>query len=156
MTDSPEPRIPPALSPVGGLDGVPLPLALRVLCVDDNRDAANSVGLLLRLLGADPEVCYDGPTALTAVERGRPDVAVLDINMPGMDGCELAGRLRDRFRDRPPLLVALTAHGDEKMLRRTADAGFDRHLTKPADPRTLIALLADHLRGQQQAASPTA
>jgi CheY-like chemotaxis protein len=120
----------------------PAPL-LRVLCLDDNRDAADTLGVLLELAGFQTAVFYDGPTALAAVESFRPDAALIDISMPGMDGCEVARRLRQWAGDRSLPLVALTALSGEEARRRTAEAGFDLHLTKPVDPDTLALLLAD-------------
>src|SRR5262249_20398803 len=81
---------------------------VRVLCVDDNRDSAETMALLLGLLGFDARACYDGRTALEVAAEFQPDVCLLDINMPVMDGNELAGRLRDRYGGRPLLLVAAT------------------------------------------------
>ena len=118
-------------------------LHLRVLVVDDNRDAADTLADLLRLCGADVRVCYDGPTAVRAAAEFRPDAGLFDVNMPRMDGCELAARVRAAAGDRPLLLVAATAADDPDETRREAVAGFDLHLTKPADPARLVAVLAD-------------
>src|SRR5947209_20236945 len=88
-------RQPPALAEAGGLVLAPLPYApIRVLCVDDNRDAASSLGTLLRLTGFVTEVCHNASTALELADRFRPEACVLDVSMPGMDGCELAKVLR--------------------------------------------------------------
>ncbi|MDB5313593.1 MAG: response regulator [Gemmataceae bacterium] len=116
---------------------------LRVLCVDDNRDCADTLGILLELVGFDACVCYDGVSALAAAETFRPDAAILDLTMPGMDGGELARRLRERPWARTLPLVALTALSDEEARRRTAGAGFDLHLTKPVSPDRLANVLAD-------------
>lgn len=113
----------------------------RVLCVDDNPDVADSEALLLGLCGYDARACYGGEDALAAADGFRPDACLLDLNMPGMDGCELARRLR--ARGRCPLLVAVTARGGDEDRRRTAAAGFDRHLVKPVDPARLLELLED-------------
>ncbi len=117
------------------------PIARRVLVADDNRDAADSLGDLLRLLGADVRVVYDGPAALAAVAAFRPAVALLDIGMPGMDGYEVARRVRERPGSDAPALVALTGWGQDEDRRRSAAAGFDHHLVKPADVAALAALL---------------
>jgi signal transduction histidine kinase/ActR/RegA family two-component response regulator len=114
----------------------------RVLVVDDNRDAAQSLGLLVELLGADVRVVYDGPTALQAIEGYDPTVAVLDIGMPGMDGYEVARRIRQAGGSRRPTLIALTGWGQEEDRRRCRSAGFDHHLTKPIDPKAFQELLA--------------
>lgn len=116
---------------------------LRVLCVDDNRDAADTLGILLELVGFEPRVCYDGKTALEAAEAFRPDAAILDLSMPGMAGDELGRLLRERPWARQIPLVALTALGDEEARRRTTAAGFDLHLTKPVSPDRLANVLAD-------------
>jgi CheY-like chemotaxis protein len=119
------------------------PPVLRVLCVDDNRDAADTLRVLLELVGYEARVCYDGVTALAEADLYRPDACILDLSMPGMDGIEIGRRLRERDWGRTLPLVALTALGDEETRRRTAQAGFDLHLTKPVDPDRLANVLAD-------------
>src|SRR4051794_38736867 len=118
------------------------PPVLRVLCVDDNRDAADSLGILLELAGFYPLVCYDGPSALRVTESFRPDACILDLSMPGMDGDELGGRIRDMTPGRLFPMVAVTSMGDQAARRRTTEAGFDLHLTKPIDPDRLANVLA--------------
>lgn len=117
------------------------PPGFRVLVVDDAPDAADSLAAILQLHGADARACYNGPTALTVADEFDPDAAVLDVNMPGMDGCVLAGRFRERS-DRSPLLVALTGMCDDDTRRRTQAAGFDLHLVKSGDLSDLERLLA--------------
>jgi len=117
-------------------------LHLRVLVVDDNRDAADSLADLLRLRGADVRVCYDGRAALAMFEEFDPDAGLFDVNMPRMDGCELAARLRQLAGDKPLFLVAITAIEGPEEAMREARAGFDLHLTKPADPARVVAALA--------------
>lgn len=112
----------------------------RVLVVDDNRDAAESLGRLLKLLGADVCVVNDGPSALELLRTYRPTVVLLDIGMPGMDGYEVARRIRQRSEGRDLMLIALTGWGQEEDRQRTSQAGFDHHLIKPADMRTLESL----------------
>jgi signal transduction histidine kinase/DNA-binding response OmpR family regulator len=114
----------------------------RVLVVDDNTDAADSLAMLLRLAGHEVEVAHDGPTALAVAEEQKPDMLLLDIGLPGMDGYEVARRLRARVDLKPALLVALTGYGQEEDLRRSREAGFDRHLIKPADLPALTELFA--------------
>lgn len=112
----------------------------RVLCVDDNRDVAESLVMLLRLVGIDARACFDGVAALAEAAAFRPHAGVLDINMPGMSGYELARRLRVLLG--PKLfLMAVTAIGDVDSERRAAEAGFNLRLTKPADPNQLLAVL---------------
>ena len=116
----------------------------RILVVDDFHDSADSLAALLRLLGHEVRVAYDGPAALATAKAFQPEAALLDIGMPGMDGIELATRLR---RDRPSkdlLLVALTGYGRDEDKQRSLDAGFDSHLVKPVDLAALNALLAEH------------
>jgi PAS domain S-box-containing protein len=113
----------------------------RILVVDDNRDAASSLGMLLKLLGAEVHVVYNGPDALEALGTHRPDVVLLDIGMPGMDGHEVARQLRQRPECRDVTLIALTGWGQEEDRRRSRIAGFDYHLIKPADVSALQTLL---------------
>ena len=116
---------------------------LRVLCVDDHHDAADTLGVLLELAGYEPRVCYDGFSALAAAEDFRPDAAILDLSMPGMNGDELGRRLRQTDWGRTLPLVALTALGGEDARARTTAAGFDLHLVKPVNPDRLANVLAD-------------
>ena len=114
----------------------------RILVVDDNRDAADSLArYLARAMGQRVEVAYDGPEALEAAEAFRPDVILLDIGLPGMDGNEVARRLRGRPEFEKTLLVALTGWGQEADVERSRSAGFDHHLVKPADPDAILGLL---------------
>jgi PAS domain S-box-containing protein len=113
----------------------------RILVVDDNSDAAESLAMFLRLQGHLVRVAMDGQTALDAARAEAPEVAFLDIGMPGMDGYELARRLRQQPVLERMMLVALTGWGQEDDRRRTQAAGFDFHLTKPAEPEVLERLL---------------
>jgi two-component system CheB/CheR fusion protein len=137
-----EPRAPMAPS---GPSPAAAPRALpawRVLVVDDNRDAADSLAAMLSLLGSRVEVAYDGETALARVPELHPQVAFLDIGMPGMSGLELCRRLRALPGGERPVLVAVTGWGQDEDRRRSQEAGFDFHLTKPVDPAGVEALLA--------------
>jgi signal transduction histidine kinase/ActR/RegA family two-component response regulator len=113
----------------------------RVLIVDDNRDAGESLGMLLSMQGCSVKVAIDGLEALAALESFAPEVVLLDIGMPGMDGYEVARRMRARPAGRAALLVALTGWGQPEDKRRSAEAGFDDHLTKPVDPGVLATVL---------------
>jgi signal transduction histidine kinase/ActR/RegA family two-component response regulator len=113
----------------------------QVLVVDDNRDAAESLAMLLRLLGMDVRVAYSGAEALAVLGHYEPEVVLLDIGMPGMDGHEVARRIREEPRFRGTTLIALTGWGQEEDRVRSRTAGFDHHLVKPADVTTLHALL---------------
>jgi len=114
----------------------------RVLVVDDNRDAADSLGALLEMLGARVRVVYDGHAALAALREFEPAVIFLDLGMPGLDGFEVARRIRQRDELRNIALVAVTGWGQDQDRRRTRAAGFDRHLVKPIDPGKMDAVLA--------------
>jgi PAS domain S-box-containing protein len=113
----------------------------RILVVDDNRDAADSLAMLLSFLGAEVETANDGPGAIAAFERVRPAAVLLDLGMPGMDGYEVARSLRAAGADGVPI-IALTGWGQDEDRRRAREAGFDHHLIKPADMGALQALLA--------------
>jgi PAS domain S-box-containing protein len=115
---------------------------LRVLVVDDNRDAADSLRDLLELLGHEAHAAYDGAAALVQGGRFEPDAVLLDLGMPGLDGYETARRLRGEPWGRGVLLIALTGWGQDGDRRRTRDAGFDHHLVKPTDIASLKSLLS--------------
>jgi CheY-like chemotaxis protein len=117
--------------------------ARRVLVVDDNRDAAESLGVLLEYLGADVRVAHDGAGALAMLDSHRPSLVLLDIGMPGMDGYEVARRMRAHPGGRDLVLIALTGWGQAEDRELSRQAGFDRHLVKPADVEQLQQLLAD-------------
>jgi PAS domain S-box-containing protein len=114
----------------------------RILIVDDNVDAAESLAVLLRLEGHDVRVAHDGPAALAAFEADPPDIVFLDIGMPVMNGYDVARRLRQRPGLDNLVLVAMTGWGQEEDRRRSQEAGFDHHLVKPVEPDALRQLLA--------------
>jgi signal transduction histidine kinase/ActR/RegA family two-component response regulator len=116
----------------------------RILVVDDNRDAADSSALFLRLAGHEVRTVYDGPTALTEAQSWRPDVILLDLGLPGMDGYEIARRLRCQPDLQHVLLVALTGWGQEEDRRRSREVGIDQHLTKPVEPEALKMMLLQY------------
>jgi CheY-like chemotaxis protein len=113
--------------------------ALRVLVVDDNVDAAESLAELLRDLGHSVRVAHDGPSAIDLALRLRPQLVLLDIGLPEMDGYEVARRLRSQGVQ--STLVALTGYGEARHRRLALDAGFDDHVTKPVDLHRLESLL---------------
>ena len=117
----------------------------RVLIADDNRDAADSISMLLQMAGHEVTVAYDGQQALESIETLRPEVALLDIGMPGLDGFEVARRVRLDIRLRNTLLIAVTGWGQASDKSRALAAGFDLHFTKPVEPATLIDLLGKKL-----------
>ena len=116
--------------------------ARRVLIVDDNVDGAESLALLLRFAGHTIEVAHDGQEALTVAEQFRPDVMLLDIGLPGLNGYEVCQRIRRGPWGKAMTIVALTGWGQEEDRRRSTEAGFDTHLVKPVDPPSLMQLLA--------------
>ena len=115
------------------------PRRRRILLVDDNVDAAEMLAELLRALGQEVAIAYDGPQALIALESFDADVAVLDVGLPVMDGYELAGRIRGAVLRQRPRLVALTGYGRPDDVSRGREAGFDEHLIKPVDIDALLA-----------------
>lgn len=126
-----------------GLDSVPERSSSghRLLVVDDNRDAAMSLAMLLRLHGHEVKVAHDGAAALAVATTFVPHVVFLDIGMPGMDGYEVARRLRQQPGMETAVLAALTGWGQQEDRRRTAEAGFDHHFVKPPEPAALERLL---------------
>ncbi|MGZ5036684.1 MAG: hybrid sensor histidine kinase/response regulator [Usitatibacter sp.] len=138
----------PLAKPLQQAEEVPAPraeepmLMRRVLVVDDNHDAADSLGMLLQFLGAEVKVVHDGHAALEAMKTFEPAVVLLDLGMPGMNGLEVARRMREDPVARQATLVALTGWGQREDRRRTTEAGFDYHLVKPADLGTLQSILA--------------
>jgi len=142
----------PALTEAGAQEGPPeharTPLAAeakgavqRVLIVDDNRDAAESLAMLIEVLGCEAHVCFDGSTALAAFDECRPHLVLLDLTMPGLSGFDVARALRGRATPVRARIVALSGRADDEDRRLTEDAGFDGHLVKPIDVGTLQATL---------------
>jgi two-component system OmpR family response regulator len=120
----------------------PPPPGLRVLVVEDHADTADSLALLLTLFGHEVRVARDGPTALEMARAFPPDVVLLDIGLPGIDGWQVAERLRQQSGQKRPLLIAVTGYGQDADHRRSQEAGIDLHLLKPVDPDQLRRLLA--------------
>jgi len=113
----------------------------RILVVDDNRDAAEATKVLLELGGHEVKMVGDGHEALASAPVFAPDVVLLDIGLPMMDGYQVARRLREVAETRASCLIALTGYGQPADRERARAAGFDHHLTKPADPDALLALV---------------
>lgn len=107
------------------------PAPAKVLVVDDNRDAADCLQALFEMENCEVSTAYDGSDAVRAVERDLPDMVVMDLGMPGMDGYEAARRIRELPGAGSILLIALTGWGQGEARQRTAEAGFDHHLIKP-------------------------
>jgi signal transduction histidine kinase len=113
----------------------------RILVVDDNEDSAESMAILLRLWGHHVDVAHDGSSALVSAVENKPEVVFLDIGLPGMDGYEVARRMREQRGGPALILIALTGMGREEDRRRAMEAGFDRHVTKPVPPETLQSIV---------------
>jgi CheY-like chemotaxis protein len=115
----------------------------KILIVDDNRDAASSLAMLLELSGNRTESAFDGLGAIEAAARFQPDVILLDIGLPGLNGYEVARRMRAEPWGKKLKLVAVTGWGQAEDRERSREAGFDAHLVKPIDHAALMKLLAD-------------
>lgn len=113
----------------------------RVLVVDDNLDGATTLSLLLEYSGYDVRSAYDGAAALQMAAEFQPFAVVLDIGLPGLDGYEVARRLRRTPSLAQVLLIALTGYGQDSDRERSREAGFDHHFVKPTDPRVLCDVL---------------
>ncbi|MBA2542962.1 MAG: response regulator, partial [Deltaproteobacteria bacterium] len=118
------------------------PRGLRILIVDDNVDAAELLSMLLETDGSEIRIAHTGLAALDLAAELRPHVVLLDLGLPGIDGYEVARRLRADSSLTQPLLVAVTGWGTEEDRRKTKDAGFDQHLVKPVDHARLAQLIA--------------
>ncbi|HEX4883920.1 MAG TPA: ATP-binding protein, partial [Casimicrobiaceae bacterium] len=118
----------------------PAPARRRIVIVEDNDDARTSLRLLLDMSGHDVQAAADGPAGLDLILRERPDVALVDIGLPGMDGCRVAEEVRSRIGN-TVVLVAMTGYGPPEEVQRGMAAGFDRSLVKPVDPEVLAAIL---------------
>ncbi len=119
----------------------------RILVVEDNRDAADSLRLLLELFGYEVAVAYSGPEAVEVARQFRPDVVLSDLGLPGMDGYAVATALRQHPATAAAQLIAVSGYAGEEDQRRCREAGFNQHLTKPVDPEKLRRLLPDLLAG---------
>jgi len=117
----------------------------RVLVVDDNEDAADSLATLLGVMGYEVRTAYDGPEAITAADEFQPAVALLDIGLPQLSGYDIARHVRQR-RGNEVLLVAITGWGQEGDKLKAREAGFDHHFTKPADFGVLLELIDRELK----------
>ena len=126
---------------------------LRMLVVDDNRDSVESLSTLLRLMGNDVHVGYDGMEAVHAARTYLPDVVLLDVGLPLRNGYEAARLIRSEPWGRHMVLIALTGWGQEQDRRQSREAGFDHHLVKPVDPKVLMTLVSDVFRGNRNGAS---
>jgi CheY-like chemotaxis protein len=138
LATAPPPAPEPA--PSGTLEGSPQ-TPRRILVVDDNGDAAESLALILRLRGHEVRTADRGQTAIEIGAHFHPQVIVLDLGMPGLNGYDTARRMRGEVWGKQALMVALTGWGQPEDVQRSAEAGFDHHLTKPADLERLGRLI---------------
>ena len=141
-------RLPLAPAPAAGADlgarpdaGPESLVKARVLVADDNEDAAQSLGMLLEIMGCQVRTAPDGAAALDVAAEFRPDLALLDLGMPRVDGFDLARRIRAEPWGRGMTLVAVTGWGQQQDRKRSADAGFDHHLVKPIGPEAVRSLV---------------
>jgi CheY-like chemotaxis protein/two-component sensor histidine kinase len=117
--------------------------SLRILIVDDNQDGADSLAEMLKIMGNDTATAYDGQEGVDVAGRLRPDVILLDIGLPKLNGYEAARRIREQPWGKHTVLIAVTGWGQDEDRRRSHEAGFDKHLVKPVDPTALMKLLAE-------------
>jgi two-component system CheB/CheR fusion protein len=129
----------------------------RILVVDDNVDSAQSLAVLLELSGHNVWMVHDGAGAVEAARQFQPDLILLDIGMPGMNGYDACRTIREHEEAKRPVIIALTGWGMEEDRRQSSAAGFDGHLVKPVEPAVLLALAAkgypDQVAGQVAAAA---
>jgi CheY-like chemotaxis protein len=148
-----------ALPPAEPAESKPGPTGaepLKVVVVDDNEDGADSLADLLGILGHQVRVAYDGPNGISAVRAFDPDIVLLDIGLPGLDGYEVARRLRMNGEERP-VLVAISGYGQPSDRTLALEAGFVNHLVKPVEFEALRSLLARHsgkINGERAGAEP--
>jgi CheY-like chemotaxis protein len=120
----------------------------RILVVDDNQDAALSLAMMLNIMGNETQIAHDGVEALDVAAAFQPDVVLLDIGLPRLNGYDVCRRLRAQPYGKNMLVVAVTGWGQEEDRRQSHEAGFDKHLVKPVDPEQLIAFLAEMQAGK--------
>jgi len=118
------------------------PVRRRVLIVDDNQDGAESLAILLQLGGHETHTAHDGQQAIEDAERLRPDIVLLDIGLPRLNGYEVCRRIREQPWGKELSMVAVTGWGQQEDRRRSQEAGFDTHIVKPVEPEALMDLLA--------------
>ena len=136
VIDAPEPAI------EGGKDEPASSSTCTILVVDDNRDGAESLATMLRRLGNEVQIAHDGLEAIELADSLRPDVLLLDIGLPKLNGYEVCRRIRQQSWGKEVLLIAVTGWGQEEDRSRSQEFGFDHHLVKPLDPKVLVKLLA--------------
>ncbi len=143
--DAPAPAATPRNSP-----------PLRVLVADDGKNAADIMGLFLKMEGYEVEVVYDGSQAIQAAAEFRPDVIFMDVSMPGIDGIEATRRIRAAHGANAPVVIALTGYDQPETKQRCEEAGAWRCVSKPVSPADLRALLKESTRAERPALAPEA
>ena len=126
----------------GGEEEKPPKSSLRILIVDDNRDGADSLGMILRVMGNETRTAYDGQEGVNVAEEFRPEVVLFDIGMPKLNGYEACRRIREQPWGKGVVLIAVTGWGQDDDRLRSHEAGFDHHMVKPVDPQALMKMLA--------------
>jgi signal transduction histidine kinase len=139
---------PAAVEPPPSIEKNDAPGAKRVLIVDDNVDAAETLAMMLELLGQETCQAHEGRGALAAAAQYKPELVFMDIGLPGLSGHEVAERMRKELGMTDTYLIALSGYGTEEDRRKSLVAGFDSHLVKPLDPATLPSILAEAFRGR--------
>jgi CheY-like chemotaxis protein len=119
----------------------------RILVVDDNRDSAKTLGLLLKLMGHETHLAHDGAEAIAEAERVRPELILLDIGLPKMTGHDVCRAIRQQPWGEEMVIIAVTGWGQDDDRRRSQEAGFNGHLVKPVAPEVLKQLMADVVSG---------
>jgi len=136
------------------LEELPGAEPLRILVVDDNRDSASSLGLLLQIMGNTVRVAYNGAEALEVADGFRPNAILLDIGLPKVNGYEVARTIRSRPWGEQVVLVAVTGWGNDDARRSSTEAGFDHHLVKPFDPAAVMQVLRREVANRAPALRP--
>ena len=116
---------------------------LRILIVDDNRDSADSLAMMLKVMGNETYTAYDGEEAVAAADKFRPEVILLDIGLPRLNGYEACRRIRTQENGKRVIIIAQTGWGQDTDRQRTHDSGFNHHMVKPVNSTALISLLAE-------------
>lgn len=133
MADVGVPPVPPEMEP----------RRFKILVVDDNRDSALSLAMMLSIMGHETRTAHDGESAVSTAESFRPEVVLLDIGLPKLNGYEVAQRIRENGWGRSMFLIAVTGWGQDEDRQRSTEVGLNVHMVKPVEPATLEKLLAE-------------
>ena len=123
--------------------------SLRILIVDDNRDGADSLSEMLKMMGNDTRTAYDGQQGVDLAGEYRPDVILLDIGLPKLNGYEACRLIREQLNGKRVVLIAMTGWGQDEDRRRSREAGFDHHMVKPLNPQSLVRMLSELVVGRE-------